>query len=197
MSDKAAGQKVRSPGVAIKVGRRLHRASVTFRSRYGSSTGSSTRIALPAVHFPRNPLRQSLTWCTELAAQLGKCTEGAQEFSFATFPSQASAAATESQKEMVAPTDSLTNAVCTTDMVLQTWEVFRVRSQWDPVVSMESIYGDPTTGLNNFFPKSPTLRAIPPISLIMVICRTNSLNLVRSLAPSPFSTAMSRCRYFL
>jgi hypothetical protein len=104
--------------------------------------------------------------------------------------------ATKSQ-EMVAFTDSLTNAVCTTDMVPQAWEVFRVLSQRDPVVSMESIYGDLTTGLNNFFPKSPTLRATPPISLIMVICRNNSLNLVRSLAPSPFSTAMSRCRYFL
>jgi hypothetical protein len=50
---------------------------------------------------------------------------------------------------------------------------------------------------NTFFPTSPRLRAIPPISLIMLIRCNNSVNFVRSLAPSPSSTAMSRLPYFL
>ena len=61
-------------------------------------------------------------------------------------------------------------------------EISRVLSQCDPVAN--------GIDFNTVFPKSPRLRAIPPISLTMVICCNNSLNFVRSLAPSPFSASM-------
>jgi hypothetical protein len=63
----------------------------------------------------------------------------------------------------------------------QASEISRVLSQCDPVAN--------GIDFNTVFPKSPRLRAIPPISLTMVICCNNSLNFVRSLAPSDTRTA--------